>query len=73
MRQIVFVSSDGLVKAFTISESAEMEGASPAIFIEVGGEVIIVSGKSRILRFACLIGRLARTCDDLRSDQRSPL
>lgn len=61
MRQIVFVSSNGLVKSFTISESAEMEGASPAIFVDVGGEVVIVSGKSCILRFACLIGLLART------------
>lgn len=61
MRQIVFVSSDGLVKAFTVSESAEMERSSPAIFVEVSGEVIIVSGKSRIFRFSCLIGLLART------------
>ena len=56
MRQIVFVSSNGLVKAFTISESAEMERTPPAIFVEVGGEVVIVSGKSSVLRFACLIG-----------------
>lgn len=61
MRQIVFVSSNGLVEAFTISESAEMERPSPAIFVEICGEIVIVPGKSGIFCFPRLIDLLART------------
>ena len=60
MRQIVFVPSNGLVEAFTVSESAEMERASPAIFVEICGEIIIMPGKSGIFCFSCLIDLLAR-------------
>lgn len=61
MRQIVFVSSNGLVEAFTISEAAEMERATPAIFVKICGEVVIVPGKGGIFCFPCLIDLLART------------
>ena len=73
MRQIVFVSSNGLVEAFTISESAEMERASPAVFIEVGGEIVIVPGERGIFCFPCLIHLLIRIWGNLQSVQRSLL
>ena len=56
MRQIVFVSGNGLVEALTVGESAEVERTSPAILVEIGGKVIIVPGKSGILCFPCLVG-----------------
>lgn len=59
MRQIVFVSSNGLMEAFTVSESAEMERASPAIFIEICGKIVIVPGKSGIFCLPCLIGSVS--------------
>ena len=46
------------MEAFTVSESAEMKRASPTIFVEVCGEVVVVPGKSGILCFACLIDLL---------------
>ena len=55
MRKIVFVSSNGLVEALTVGESAEVERTSPAILVEIGGKVIIVPGKSGILCFPCLV------------------
>ena len=55
MRQIVFVSSNGLVEALTVGESAEVERASPAILVEIGGKVVIVPGQSSILCFPCLV------------------
>lgn len=69
MCQIVFVSSNGLVEAFTVSESAEVERASPAILVEICGEIVIVPGKGGILCFPCLIDLLARTGNFSRSDQ----
>ena len=73
MRQIVFVSSNGLVEAFSISESAEMERTSPAIFVKIRGEIVIVSGKRGIFCFPCLVDLLARIRDNTRSVQRSLL
>lgn len=54
MRQIVFVPGNGLVEALTVSESAEMERTSPAILIEICGEIVIVPGKGSIFCFPCL-------------------
>lgn len=69
----MFVSSNGLVEALTVSESAEMERASPTIFVEICGEIIIMPGKSGILCFPRLIDLLAKNRDHSRSDQRSLL
>ena len=59
VRQIVFVSSNGLVETFTISETAEMKGASPAIFVEICGEIVVVPGKRGIFCLSCLTQLLA--------------
>ena len=59
------MSSNGLVEAFTISESAEMERAPPAIFVNVRGKVVIVPGKSGIFCFSCLIDLLARAMESI--------
>jgi hypothetical protein len=50
----MFVSSNGLVKAFAIGEAAKMERASPAIFVQVGCEVVVVSSKGGIFRLSSL-------------------
>ena len=71
MRQIVFVSSNGLVEAFTISEPAEMKRASPAIFIKICGEIVIVPGKGGIFCFPCLIDLLAMVFTTSQGVQRS--
>lgn len=73
MRQIVFVSSNGLVEAFSISESAEMERTSPAIFVKICGEIVVVPGKRGIFCFPCLIDLLASIRGNPRSFQRSLL
>ena len=73
MCQIVFVPSNGLVEAFTISEPAEMKRAAPAVFIEISGEVVVMSGESGIFGFACLMHLLAIIWGILRGDQRSLL
>ena len=61
MRQIVFVSSNGLVETFSISESAEMERAPPAIFVDICGKIVIVPGECGIFCFSRLIDLSART------------
>ena len=55
MRQIVFVSSNGLVEPLTVGKSAEVERTSPAVLVEIGGKVVIVPGQSGILCFPCLV------------------
>jgi len=35
------MAGDGLVEAFAIGKAAEVEGAAPAIFVDVGGEVVV--------------------------------
>ena len=37
----MFVAGNGLVEAFAIGEAAEVEGAAPAVFVDVGGEVVV--------------------------------
>lgn len=60
MRQIVFMSSNGLMEAFTVSESAEVKRASPAIFVKICDEIIVVLGKGGVLYSPCLIDCSAR-------------
>lgn len=54
MSQIVFVSSNGLVKALAISEAAKVEGSSPAILVKIRCQVIVVPGEGRIFCFSGL-------------------
>lgn len=55
MSQIVFMSGNGLMKTFTVGESAEMKAGAPAVLVEVGREVVIaeVINDGRVL---CSIG-----------------
>jgi hypothetical protein len=41
--QVMFVAGNGLVEGFAVCEAAEVEGLSPAIFVEVGAQVIVAS------------------------------
>lgn len=41
MRQIMFMTSNCLVKAFTVCKATEMKAASPSIFVDVGCKVVI--------------------------------
>ena len=53
------------METFTISESAEMERAPPAIFVNVCGKVVVVPGESGIFCFSCLIDLLARAMESI--------
>lgn len=41
VRNVVFVSGDGLSEPLAVGESAEVERLTPSIFVKVGREVII--------------------------------
>jgi hypothetical protein len=41
MGKVVFVAGDGLVEWLAIGKAAEVEGASPAVFVEVSSEVVV--------------------------------
>jgi hypothetical protein len=42
--KVVFMASDGLVEGFTVGEAAEVERASPSVFVEIGGKVVVAEG-----------------------------
>ena len=46
------------MEAFAIGEPAEVERASPAIFIKVGCEVVVMSCEGCVLGFSSLINVL---------------
>lgn len=52
--QVVLVARNGLEERFTVRESAEVERLSPAVFIEVGSQVVVVSGEGGIFSSAGL-------------------
>lgn len=37
------MAGDGLVEAFAVGEAAEVEGGAPAVFVDVGCEVVVAS------------------------------
>ena len=39
--EVVLVAGDSLVEGLTVGETAEVEGRAPAIFVEVGGQVVV--------------------------------
>lgn len=43
MGEIMFMTSDCLIETFTRSESTEMEGRAPAVFIQIGCKVIVAA------------------------------
>ncbi len=52
--KIMLVSGNGLVEAFSISESTEVEGSTPAVFIKIGCEVVVMSGERGVFCFSSL-------------------
>lgn len=47
--EVVLMTSNGLVEALTERVATEVEGLAPAILIQIGGQVVVVSGQSRVL------------------------
>jgi hypothetical protein len=43
VRQIVLVTSNGLVEGLAIGEAAEVEALSPAILVQISGEVVVTA------------------------------
>jgi hypothetical protein len=39
--EVVLVAGNGLVERLTVGKTAEVEGGTPAILVEVGGEVVV--------------------------------
>ena len=39
--KVVLMAGNGLVEGLAIGEAAEMEGGRPAVFVEVGDEVVV--------------------------------
>jgi hypothetical protein len=39
--EVVLVAGDGLVEGLAVGKAAEVEGLAPAVFVEVGSEVIV--------------------------------
>lgn len=52
--EVVLVTCDCLFERLAEGESAEVEGLTPAIFVKIGCEVVVVSGESGVLCFTGL-------------------
>jgi hypothetical protein len=39
--EVVLVTGDGLVEAFALGEAAKVERLAPAVFVEIGREVVV--------------------------------
>jgi len=48
VREVMFVSSDGLMKWFSVGKSTEMKTLRPSILVEICGEVVISIQSVRI-------------------------
>ncbi len=61
--EVVLVAGNGLVEAFTIGKTAEVEGAAPAVFVDVCGEVVVaVHGcQSALIHSSVVQGRSRST------------
>jgi hypothetical protein len=60
--EVVLVAGNGLVEAFTIGKTAEVEGATPAVFVDVCGEVVVaVRGSQYALTHGSVHGRSRST------------
>ena len=46
--QVVLVASNGLVERLAIGETAEVEALAPAVLIEIGSKVVVVSGQGGV-------------------------
>lgn len=45
--EVVLVAGDGLSEWFVFGEAAEVEAAAPAVFVEVGCEVVVAGKKKK--------------------------
>jgi len=43
--EVVFVTRNGLVERFTVGETAEVEGLTPAILVEICSEVVVTANR----------------------------
>lgn len=55
--EIVLVAGDGGGKGLAGTEAAEMEGLGPAVFVEIGCEVVVLAGYGGVVCFAGLENR----------------
>jgi hypothetical protein len=39
--EVVFVTGNGLVERFTVCETAEVEGLTPTVFVEIRSEIVV--------------------------------
>lgn len=47
MREVVLVAGDGLHECFAWVVAREMEVGAPAVFVEVGGAVVVACGENK--------------------------
>jgi hypothetical protein len=52
--KVMLMTGDSLVEGFAVGEAAEVEGLAPAIFVEIGCQVIVAGTKLDIFRIFCL-------------------
>lgn len=45
--EVVLVAGNGLVEGFTVCVAAEVEGLSPSVLVDVGGEVVVAKRQSQ--------------------------
>ena len=46
--QVVFVPCNSLIEALSIGETAEVEARSPAVFVDIGCKVVVMTSKGCI-------------------------
>lgn len=56
VREVMFVAGDGGSEGLARTEAAKVEGLGPAVFVEVGGEVVVLASDGGIVCFAGLGG-----------------
>lgn len=57
MRQVMLVARNGLVEAFAVGKSAEVEATSPSVFVNIRSQIIVttlISIKNRDFRIQWL-------------------
>lgn len=57
--EVVLVTGNCLFEWLAVCESAEVEGLAPAVLVEIGSEVVIVSGEGSVFCFPCLEHRVS--------------
>ena len=47
--EVVLMASNGLVEGLTVGETAEVEGLTPTVLVQVGSQVVVVAGQGSVL------------------------